>query len=300
MRFKAVLGVGLGLLCAAGRIPAPVSAQRGGMFQGSADDPAIKYSTAPLNNVVAALNEKLQEGAARLTFEGRSGYLAVRARGAGDSGPIADARLLADEPAGAADQRRQSAGALLHRSRRARLGAGRRRPRSGRTGCLARHRLLHAGSACRRRPAVQAGHDLSRVSRQRRHARRPWPADVQHDAVRRTAARQIDHDGPSESPERALGRLVRDRQQRFGRPHGKHGGRARRSPEPRALVGRRTVRRGGLSLREQRHRRAPRVFASDADDRTCSRAPGGKRAPQIRRCTRPLSPRQDRTSGSRS
>ena len=76
MRFKAVLGVGLGLLCAAGRIPAPVSAQRGGMFQGSADDPAIKYSTAPLNNVVAALNEKLQEGAARLTFEGRSGYLA--------------------------------------------------------------------------------------------------------------------------------------------------------------------------------------------------------------------------------
>jgi hypothetical protein len=76
MRFKAVLGFGLGLLCLASRLPAPVSAQRGGMFQGTADDPAIKYSTAPLNNVVASLNEKLQEGAARLTFEGRSGYLA--------------------------------------------------------------------------------------------------------------------------------------------------------------------------------------------------------------------------------
>jgi hypothetical protein len=77
MRFKAVLGFGfgLGLLCVGGRLPAPVSAQRGGMFQGSVDDPAIKYSTAPLNNVVASLNQKLQEGAAHLTFEGRSGYL---------------------------------------------------------------------------------------------------------------------------------------------------------------------------------------------------------------------------------
>jgi hypothetical protein len=75
MRFKAVLGFGLGLLCVGGRLPAPVSAQRGGMFQGSADDPAIKYSTAPLNNVVASLNQRLQDGAARLAFEGRSGYL---------------------------------------------------------------------------------------------------------------------------------------------------------------------------------------------------------------------------------
>jgi hypothetical protein len=75
MRFKVVLGFGLGLLCVGIRLPAPVSAQRGGMFQGSAEDPAIKYSTAPLNNVVASLNQKLQEGAAHLTFDGRSGYL---------------------------------------------------------------------------------------------------------------------------------------------------------------------------------------------------------------------------------
>lgn len=45
------------------------------MFLGSADDPAIAYSTAPLNNVVDDLNRRLQDGSAALTFEGRSGYL---------------------------------------------------------------------------------------------------------------------------------------------------------------------------------------------------------------------------------
>jgi len=53
----------------------PVSAQRGGMFQGSPDDPAIAYSTAPLNNAVSAVNQRLREGSVQLTFEGRSGYL---------------------------------------------------------------------------------------------------------------------------------------------------------------------------------------------------------------------------------
>jgi len=42
---------------------------------GSPDDPAIAYSTAPLNNAVAALNDRLKDGVSRLTFEGRSGYL---------------------------------------------------------------------------------------------------------------------------------------------------------------------------------------------------------------------------------
>jgi hypothetical protein len=42
---------------------------------GSSDDPAIKYSSAPVNNAVADVNRKLQEGAARLTFDGRSGFL---------------------------------------------------------------------------------------------------------------------------------------------------------------------------------------------------------------------------------
>jgi hypothetical protein len=43
---------------------------------GSADDPAISYSTAPLHNLVEDANRRLQDGSASLTFEGRSGYLA--------------------------------------------------------------------------------------------------------------------------------------------------------------------------------------------------------------------------------
>jgi hypothetical protein len=53
----------------------PVGAQRAGRFMGVSDDPAIRYSTAPLNNAVVELNRKLQGGAAQLTFEGRSGFL---------------------------------------------------------------------------------------------------------------------------------------------------------------------------------------------------------------------------------
>lgn len=52
-----------------------VSAQRGGMFQGKADDPAINYLAGPLDNVVDTLNRRLATGEARLSFEGRSGYL---------------------------------------------------------------------------------------------------------------------------------------------------------------------------------------------------------------------------------
>lgn len=52
-----------------------VSAQRGGMFQGKADDPAINYLTGPLDNVVDALNRRLAAGEAQLSFGGRSGYL---------------------------------------------------------------------------------------------------------------------------------------------------------------------------------------------------------------------------------
>jgi hypothetical protein len=52
-----------------------VSAQRGGMFQGSAEDPAIAYSTAPLDNAVSRVNSKLRNGSAQLTFDGRSGFL---------------------------------------------------------------------------------------------------------------------------------------------------------------------------------------------------------------------------------
>jgi hypothetical protein len=71
-RTRLTLGLCLFVL---GSIWAPVDAQRAGTFMGSSDDPAIRYSTAPLNNVVVDVNRKLQEGAARLTFDGPSGFL---------------------------------------------------------------------------------------------------------------------------------------------------------------------------------------------------------------------------------
>src|SRR5262245_56364851 len=54
---------------------ASADAQRGGTFQGSLEDPAIRYSSAPVSNLVDALNKRLDAGAARLQFSGRSGYL---------------------------------------------------------------------------------------------------------------------------------------------------------------------------------------------------------------------------------
>ena len=50
-------------------------AQRGGMCFGSPDDPAIAYSTSPLDNAVTRINNKLHDGEVQLTFQGRSGYL---------------------------------------------------------------------------------------------------------------------------------------------------------------------------------------------------------------------------------
>ena len=54
---------------------APVGAQRAGTFMGSSEDPAIRYSTALLNNAVVDVNRKLQQGAAQLTFDNGSGFL---------------------------------------------------------------------------------------------------------------------------------------------------------------------------------------------------------------------------------
>src|SRR5262245_33769930 len=51
------------------------SAQRAGMFHGSAADPAIDYAGGPLDNVIDVLNKKIDAGTIRLTFDGRSGYL---------------------------------------------------------------------------------------------------------------------------------------------------------------------------------------------------------------------------------
>src|SRR6185295_18935306 len=52
-----------------------LSAQRGQQFTQSRDHPAIRYSTHVATDRVASLNEKVQSGAATLTFEADSGYL---------------------------------------------------------------------------------------------------------------------------------------------------------------------------------------------------------------------------------
>jgi hypothetical protein len=52
-----------------------LEAQPGSQFMGSADDVAIAYSTAPLNNIVDDLNRRLEAGSAALKFEGPSGFL---------------------------------------------------------------------------------------------------------------------------------------------------------------------------------------------------------------------------------
>ena len=76
MRFRTLLVVaGLVYLCVLSGMSLPLMAQGGGVFHGSSEDPAIAYSTAPLNNVVADVNRKLQDGTVHLAFEGRSGYL---------------------------------------------------------------------------------------------------------------------------------------------------------------------------------------------------------------------------------
>jgi len=54
---------------------ARVDAQHAGVFRGSADDPAIAYATAPLDNVVVDVNRKLQDGTLRFAFDSRSGFL---------------------------------------------------------------------------------------------------------------------------------------------------------------------------------------------------------------------------------
>jgi hypothetical protein len=67
--------IGFGLIGASAWLPLSLGAQRGGQFMGSADDPAIAYSTAPVNNIVDDLNRKVQDGSVALAFDGRSGYL---------------------------------------------------------------------------------------------------------------------------------------------------------------------------------------------------------------------------------
>ena len=157
------------------------------MFLGSADDPAIAYSTAPLSNVVDDLNRRLQDGSARLTFEGRSGYLAS----ALDALTLpADSQLLLFSKGslqgrliGPANPR-----ALFFNDRVA-LGW----VRDGDLLEVAAHdaRAGVVFYSLEQRPdgtpGVQARVPVSRLPHDRRHVGRSRPADVQRDARRRRA-----------------------------------------------------------------------------------------------------------------
>ncbi len=68
--------IGAAMAGAAISWPLALGAQRGGMFLGSSDDPAIGYAAVPVSTIVDDLNRRLADGSARLTFAGRAGYLA--------------------------------------------------------------------------------------------------------------------------------------------------------------------------------------------------------------------------------
>ena len=73
MNPRTLLAIGLSLIFSG--LLAALDAQRAGSFMGSSEDPAIRYSTARLNNVVEEVNRRIQAGAVPLTFEGRGGFL---------------------------------------------------------------------------------------------------------------------------------------------------------------------------------------------------------------------------------
>jgi hypothetical protein len=64
MRRRAVFIVALGL-CVLG-VFTPIAAQRAGVFRGSSNDPAIRYTTATLSNPIVDVNKKLRDGTLRL------------------------------------------------------------------------------------------------------------------------------------------------------------------------------------------------------------------------------------------
>ena len=68
MHWRTLFAVGL-CLFVLGSMRAPVDAQRAGTFMGSSDDPAIRYSTTPLKNVVIEANKKLHDGAVPGEFQ---------------------------------------------------------------------------------------------------------------------------------------------------------------------------------------------------------------------------------------
>src|SRR6267154_1637455 len=168
MYWKALPALGLCLLALCG-IWAPVDAQHAGAFMGSPDDPAVGYSTTPLNNAVVEVNKKIQDGTVQLAFDGRSGFL----RSALEALRIpVDSQLLVFSRASLQRKRisEQNPRALFFNDRVA-------------LGWVRDGDVLEV-AADDASTAVQAGLRMPRVSRDGQYAGRARPADVQHNTAR--------------------------------------------------------------------------------------------------------------------
>ena len=197
--------VGVGVLCVAGWLPLRLDAQRGGMFQGSADDPGHCIHHRTRRNVIEDLNKKLQDGSAGLRFDGRSGYL----QSAIDALKLpVDSQLLVFSKASLQRQAHQpveSASAVLQRPRRAGVGARRRPARGCRTRRAGGRRLLFAGTAAGRAAGLQARVQVPCLPHDRRHVGRSRSAHVQHDARHGRPAGQDGSDGSAQPARRSAG-----------------------------------------------------------------------------------------------
>lgn len=75
MRFRTPTLIGCALVAAVLWAGTSARAQRSGLFRGSLHDPAIAYTSGALDNAIDTLNKRVAAGTARLSFQGRSGYL---------------------------------------------------------------------------------------------------------------------------------------------------------------------------------------------------------------------------------
>ncbi len=308
MRFRGRIRLVLGVLCVAAlrrcRLRARVSAQRrGGMFLGSTEDVAIKYGTAPLDNPVIAVNQKLKDGTLRLTLDGRGGYLqsALQALDI----PVESQMLVFSATSLQARLIRPDNPRALFFNDRVVLGYVRNgeilevAAQDATEGIVFYTLEQKAGDA----PQFQRVTSVPRLSSECRHAGRAGSADVQHDAGVRHPAVQVGRDGSPDAAQGPLGRLVRHGKQRRGRAHRQRGACARRPREPRARLGGRTLRSGRLPRHDERHRRADGVLAPDVHDQPDhargmgSARRGSEAAPAVcgrARRGRPRRPRHER------
>ena len=223
MHSRTLLPLGL-CLFVLGSVWAPVDAQRAGAFMGSSNDPAIRYSTAPLNNAVVEVNKQLQDGGVQLTFDGRSGFL----RSALEALQIpVDSQLLVFSRTSLQGKliNEQNPRALFFNDRVA-LGW----VRGGDVLEVAAHdesagvvfyTLEQRADATTGPPQFKRAFECLGVSRDGQYARRARPADVQYHTP--GAVSGVRSSAPHRSrrcSEPTFWRLVRDRQDWLGAAHG--------------------------------------------------------------------------------